>query len=228
MAFFLLLRRNVQPVKARGAVMMLLGLVIYSIYVVGVSLRSALGRESYPCVLWWLLFSSGPINVLVTIAKCWRLIFLHLSNHGKIEQVSVNASFRSLNTGSRRVKVYSMLASYWAMGALMVFFLIIHIILSGTSVGIIPANPGCYTSGWSANLLLGQVIAMGVLYIIVFAALSIFACVKRVRDTWGITRELMLVPLYWIPLLILFGVFYLGVDLGYWPERYVASNNVLV
>lgn len=195
---------------------MFFSLLLYSFYTFVIGFRGALGRESFPCFLWWGAFTSGPIIGLVSVCRCWRLLFLFLQNQSKTTD------------NTRKTKVYRALSSHWAVCCIFVFFIVIHIILSGTAIGVITPNVGCFTTGWSANLLLAEILVMGAVYVLLFFGLLVFTCVNKIRDTYGITKEIIYMPMYWVPILIIFAIAFLGVDLRFWPERNVQANIFLV
>lgn len=182
----------------------------------------------YPCFLWWAVFAFAALNVLVNVCKCWRLIMLFLMNQYKAHQGSMDVSMSNMAKQRKVIRIYTILSSGWFMAIIFALFTAIHIILYGVTMGITPQNVGCFTSGFNAYFIAGQVFVEGAIYVLLYVMLSIFTIIKGIYDTWGIRTEILVIPIYWLPLLAAFGIAYIGIDFKFWPERYVAANIFMV
>lgn len=73
----LIWRRNMQPIKARSALLMIMSVIAQFLVFLTTSIRLGAGRWRYPCFLYTIVFSIlVPSIFLPSIFRMWRLFFI--------------------------------------------------------------------------------------------------------------------------------------------------------
>jgi len=244
LVILLILRRNVQPVKSRNAVLLLLSLTGVTCAIMDISARYMVGWWKYPCFLYALVYSIIiPFIFLPGVVRAWRLLYVYKLNSIKKlfsnsrKDVNGTVTMNDLRSKppekdappSRKFALWK----FWVSSKFIVIifvvaffvhvcFFIINAFASGTPRLLISFKESCEIDNTVSYIAIAQAFA----YIIANLILIFFMYITKVKDTWSIRTEALFVLLQWIFFSIVFaafGAFYYDFYIKgerYWPYGY--------
>lgn len=163
-AVWLCLRRQHPILRARNIYVSLFCLFFYFLVYTINSLFYAISPErGFPCWLHFASFAIGPLAVVGSIIKSWRLLFLMLLAKKKTELASEQC--KNAQQVTRAIKVYSFLTSIPFLIVNLVLLAIFHTALIIINVTVLPHNYRCdIPNALLQNLLYVEAVLPTVLY----------------------------------------------------------------
>lgn len=201
-------RAKYQPLKARNAYLMILHTIVYAFFIINNTLYIGIGKEIMPCFLHLITYAFGPICVAINSAKSWRLLLQLVSSHWKQEIHKLPIDDAQVSVLKRKLKLVQ-----WFSSSL--FFVACAIVIAAVHGTVLVLNitqrSGASCVGgngfWEYFFLL-QIVIPICIHISIYCACGLVMLIGKYEDTWSIRAELLLMPFYWIPLTMLFGVFW--------------------
>jgi hypothetical protein len=246
LTILLLWRREMQPVKSRGAFLLFSSLTGETFVIINNSARYMVGWWKYPCFLYVLTYSVViPFIFLPGVLRAWRLMYIYrLNSMKKLFSTSkkYGSQISSGFLGLRRSKPSEKVAlpkrtfalwNFWvsskfiAISFLVAFlihigFFVVNLFLSGNPILFLSFKQSCEVNNPVAYFGVAQALA----YIAVNLILIVLIFIFKVKDTWSIRNEASFVLLQWIfffTLFLVFAAFFYDFYIQgqrYWPYGY--------
>lgn len=175
------------------------------------------GPETYPCFLHISVYSFAPLGIAANGFKSWRLLLNLLSSSLK-QSHAATTQLHKRSKIQQRIVLLRFLSSKWFGLIVFAVLITLHSAIYVVDITLITFGSACSYSGWASFWVLFQVIFPSLLYLSLYVCCTIVMLCGKISDTWSIRLEIIIVPLYWCPLVAVFAIGWWFSDV--WPEHY--------